>query len=98
MLRAMGRASPRRKLTGHVAQLTEAGYAKIFHEKIIGTTTNRQQFRKLMAVLQLSLRSADLSVPISIKRTTSHPRFPTDNGQVGHIAPGLIPRLSRHSL
>ena len=27
----------------------------------------------------------------------SHPRSPTGNGQVGHIVPGLIPPLSRHS-
>ena len=27
----------------------------------------------------------------------SHPRSPTGNGQIGHIAPELIPPLSRHS-
>lgn len=38
-------------LTGPVAQLKVAGCAKIFREKITGTTADRPQLRKLMAVL-----------------------------------------------
>jgi DNA invertase Pin-like site-specific DNA recombinase len=39
-------------LTGQLAQLRAAGCMKVFREKISGTTADRPQLRKLMAVLQ----------------------------------------------
>lgn len=40
-----------RDLAPHLAQLKAAGCEKIFREKIIGTTTERPQLRKLICVL-----------------------------------------------
>ena len=40
-----------RDLTGSIAQLKAAGCQKIFREKIAGTTADRPQLKKLMAVL-----------------------------------------------
>src|SRR5438128_2485748 len=38
-------------LTGQLAQLKAAGCARVFREKITGTTADRPQLRKLMAAL-----------------------------------------------
>jgi DNA invertase Pin-like site-specific DNA recombinase len=52
MIYGYARVSTRTQdLTGHVAQLKAAGCAKIFREKMTGTTADRPQLRKLMAVL-----------------------------------------------
>jgi DNA invertase Pin-like site-specific DNA recombinase len=52
MIYGYARVSTRTQdLTGHVAQLKAAGCAKILREKMTGTTADRPQLRKLMAVL-----------------------------------------------
>ena len=52
MIYGYARVSTRAQdLTGPVAQLKAAGCTKIFREKITGTTADRPQLRKLMAVL-----------------------------------------------
>ncbi len=52
MIYGYARVSTRTQdLTGPVAQLKAAGCAKIFREKITGTTADRPQLKKLVAVL-----------------------------------------------
>jgi DNA invertase Pin-like site-specific DNA recombinase len=52
MIYGYSRVSTRAQdLTGQLAQLKAAGCAKIFREKVTGTTVDRPQLRKLMAAL-----------------------------------------------
>jgi len=58
-------------LTGSTAQLKAAGCQKIFREKITGTTADRPQLKKLIAVLA----HGDVVIIPAVDRLSRHDRL-----------------------